>query len=559
MYLLGRVVCPETYLGTRMNEKALLFHTRLHDWSEAQNLAHTAITSKTLNIAKEREVFLPVKKLSQIEYWTRDVNKYYHPKRPGTAKSGSFMYIDVSKYNMKDTERSNILRPKSAIVGSVSRPGQRPISAVTTHSVPRRRFFGNDIHTIHNNLVESQFHYSALRKNVYSAKSSKPTTNTNTVEIIDSVKNDDSSPKSYSSSTYESEITSTLANSTETKQTDIEQLGQGHVNPQVMQPVITSRSWSNKMLNVISIDDCKLACRYRPQKIKEQREAPMDYEKIDEQKTKASKRKKKPQNTEKVTDNVEIKSDSHVDADDENDEDDNDSDVDLDVNDIHLSPDRNNNEIAHQIIITEATPRNEDYDSDTPYLPNVKPTTVNENDASEQADKVNDEDNTDNAFADSKDIVNDHVDKHILKQKDVDAANREVEDIMNSRGTPSKTSYGRITTLYSNSVMTNHSKPQKKKKVSRTQRLNNAIDDMIGERKVMSATTKDFDRRVSEFGRTVIDKQEGSETFKKMHSNLRKKMDDFIDYKSAMKTKKFLEKRRLNSNTSSSASGVDNV
>ena len=543
-----------------MNEKALLFHTRLHDWSDAQNLAHTAINSKTINGAKDREVFLPVKKLSQIEYWTRDVNRYYHPKRPNTARSGSFMYIDVSKYNMKDTERSDILRPKSAIVGSVSRPSHRPISAFTTNTVPRRRFFGNDINTIHNNLVESQFHYSSLRKNVYSAKQSKPANNANTVEIIDSVKND-SSPKSYSSSTYESETTSTLANSTGTKQTDSEQMGQGHINPQAMQPVITSRSWSNKMLNVISIDDCKLACRYRPQKIKEQREPPMDYEKIDEQNRKASRRKKRQQKTVKVENNAEEKSDSHIDADDENDDssDNNESDVDPGVNDIQLSPDRNNNELAHQIIITEATPRNEDYDSDQPYLPNVKPATVDDSDVTEQTDNAINNDKTDNVVDKSKETVKGSEDKHVLKQRDVDKANREVEDILNSRETPSKTSYGRVTTLYSNSVTTKQSKPQKKTKVSRTQRLNNAIDGMIGERKVMSATTKDFDKRVAEFGRTIIDKQEGSETFKKMHTHLRKKMDDFIDYKSAMKTKQFLEKRRLNSNTSSVTSATDNM
>ena len=417
------------------------------------------------------------------------------------------------------------------------------------------------MHTIHNNLIESQFHYSALRKNIYSAKSSKPTTNTNTVEIKDSVKND-SSPKSHRSSTYESDITSTLANSNGTKQTDLESQGQGHGNPQIMQPVITSRSWSNKMLNVISIDDCKLTCRYRPQKIKEQREPPIDYEQLDKQKNKASKREKKTHNIAEGTGIDENQSDSHADADDENDDsddDDNESDVDLDVNNIHFSPDRNNNEIMHQIIITEATPRNDDSDSDLPYLPNIKPTEVNENDASGQTDNSNDKDNIDSAFTDSKDIANVHVEKHILKQKEVDRANQEIEDIMNSQGTPSKTSYGRITTLYSNSITTNKSKPPKKKKISRKQRLNNAIDDMIGERKVMNAMTKDFDKRVAEFGRTVIDKQEGSETFKKMHSNLRRKMDEFIDYKSAVKTKQFLERRRLNSNTSSVTSGADIV
>lgn len=544
LYVFGGVVCPETYLGTRMNEKALLFHTQLHEWSDAQKLSHNALThSRMVNSAKQKEVCLPVKKLTQIEYWTRDVNKYYHPHRPVTAKSGSFMYIDVSKYNIKDKDKTELLRPKSAVVRS-ARPSQRPVSAITTNSVPRRRFFGTDLNTISNHLVESQFHYSAMRKNLYTAKSSGRCNSVSASETKDSPKNGPS-PNGFSSSTYESETTSTIGNSAGSKLSDLESQskGQGVNTQQIMQPVITSRSWSNKMLNVISIDDCKLACRYRPQKIKEARGPTIDYEELDRRKSKPKKKEPKTE-AEPVQFDTE-KSDSHVDADDENE-----SEVEINMNSIHLSPDRNNNEVTHQIIVTEATPRNDDSDSDH-YIPYTETAKANENLIEEANKNANDSNETDEVFADVNEF-NDDGQKPVLKSEEVDLANEEIFDIMNSRQTPtSKTSYGRITTLYSNSETTKKSKPERKKKVTRTQRINHAIDDMIDGRKVMNSMTKDFDKRVAEFGRTTIEKQEGSETFKKMHSNLRRKIDNFMEYKGAMKTKQFFEKRRLNSNSNS--------
>lgn len=534
----GGVVCPETYLGTRMNQKALLFHTQLHEWSDAQRLSQNATGhTRMVNSARERQVCLPIKKLSQIEYWTRDVNKYYHPKRPVTAKSGSFMYIDVSKYNIKDTDKSELLRPKTAFVRS-SRPSQRPVSAITTNSIPKRRFFGTDLNTIANQLVESQFHYTALRKNLYSSKSFGKNNATDSVDGKGSLKNSES-PIGFSTGAYDSEITSTLDNSAQSKASGLESQGHDLVPQQNMQPVITSRSWSNKMLNVISIDDCKLTCRYRPQKIKEARGPATDYEELDRKKNKAKKKDKKTKT--EIKNCNEDHSESHADADDENE-----SEVDINMNTIHLSPDRNNNETIHQIIVTEPTPCNDDSDSDIQYLPNTGATNTNSA-GEEQNNKPNSFDETDEVF---EDVIASKADKEkaALKSQDIELANEEIRDIMNSRGT-SKTSYGRITTLYPNSVSTKQSKPEKKKKVTRTQRINHAIDDMICERKVMNSMTKDFDKRIAEFGRTTIDKQDGSETFKKMHSNLRRKIDQFMEYKGAMKTRQFHEKRRLNSSS----------
>ena len=564
--LLREVVGPETYLGARMNEKALLFHTQLHDWSEAQKLsAQAAGHTRLINSARQKEVFLPVKKLSQIEYWTRDVNKYYSPRRPGTGKSGNFMYIDVSKYNMHDAGKTETQRPKSAFVRSSPRSDQRPVSAITTNSVPKRRFFGTDLSTVHNHLIECQLHYTGLRRALYSDKSLGPpiTANTVTAPTKESLKNL-AGPKSFSTGTYnESETISNIGNSVGSKVSDQESQGQGvTTQQQLMQPVISSRSWSNKMLNVISIDDCKLTCRYRPQKIKEARGPTIDFQELDKKALKS--RNNEAESKSDLQDGHETQPDSyaaslqakgtnskelvplackdgHADADDEDE-----SENELDIN--HLSPDRNNNDIVQRIVITEATPRN-DSDSSQQYLPNIEQNnTVSVEDKKEIITESLE--GADDVFVDGT-AKNTSEEILLLKSQEIKLANDEVRDIMNSQGEgTSKTSYGRLTTLYSNSDTTKKSKPEKKKKITRTQRITHAIDDMVEGRKVMNSMTKDFDKRIGEYGRTVIDKHEGSDTFKKMHSHLRRKIGNYMEYKGAMKTKQFHEKRRLNSSSS---------
>lgn len=238
--------------------KALTFHTKLYEWNEAQNVASVAHRhALTMTSSKEGDVYLPTKKLAQIEYWTKDVNKYYLPKQSCRPKTGSFMTIDVSKYNIKKDEVKDARRVKSAIYPANSINGGL---FTTPNSVAPKRFFGNDIHTVRNNLVQSQLHYSAQRKDIYIPSRSRVTSGKSGEQVfpedlleIQSVSSIACSEGSTSSST-----------STLTEPQNLE-----HIDREIMQPKIVARSYSNRMLNVISIDDCKLTCRYRPQTIKE--------------------------------------------------------------------------------------------------------------------------------------------------------------------------------------------------------------------------------------------------------------------------------------------------
>ncbi|XP_045213543.2 uncharacterized protein LOC123564219 isoform X2 [Mercenaria mercenaria] len=531
-------ISSDTYLGARMNQKALDFHTQLHDWSEAQKLS--TLASKHANIlstVKDGEVFLPVKKLAHIEYWTRQVNRYYRPNRACRPKSGSFMKIDVTKYNMK-VDKNEPSRSKSALYPQ----RQRPVTAVTRlPSAPRRQFFGTDVHTVNNNLIDSQMHYSAQRKDLYSATTRKSMKSGKANELKPELfENGVSEMNGSLRADTESETITVIENTDSLKVSDPEYHGHSHIDTEVMQPQIVSRSWSNRMLNVISIDDCKLTCRYRPQIIKENHPIPDDLDAM--QKARANKlrydRKKVTDNKDKVKPEKETKVVNGHEADDEaeNSED----TVDLVENLESLCIDEgalhtNNNNTADACHI------------DTAQQNATEPETNNlNNELNIGFSEKNIKDKSTSSESTEK------SDRSNLRlQFDVDKNGKgQVQEERNpsSQGA-SKTSYGRITTLYSNSE-TSKSKAKdgkKKKKVSRTSRINYAINDMVHERKVMNSLERDFDTRTAEFGRTIVEKTEGSETFKKIHANLRKKIDAFVDTHSAVKTKEFYERSRSNS------------
>lgn len=534
------VVSSETYLGTRMNQKALDFHTQLHDWSEAQKLS--ALANKHTNIlssAKNGEVFLPVKKLAQIEYWTRQVNRYYRPNRSSRPRSGSFMKIDVTKYNMK-VDKNEPSRSKSAIYPN----RQRPVSAVSRlTSGPRRRFFGNDVHTVNNKLVESQMHYSAQRKDLYSAKTRNSTKSAKTDEVkSDFPVNDANETDGSEKADSDSETITNVVKTDASKISDLDAQGQSHINTGVIQPQIVSRSWSNRMLNVISIDDCKLTCRYRPQMIKENHPIPDDLDFM--QKARANKLKYdiRKINESKVKAKVVEKEEEEEDGNEADDEGHTSEDTAevvgsmerLSVNEIPVDTNNNTTANACHNNTVEKAERN---------LSTVETNNMESIPEVVSGAKTNGKSTSSGSTANS--------DRYHVR-KPFDSENNR-KDLAEEHGTSSqgasKTSYGRITTLYTNSE---NSKPnardeKRKKKISRTSRINYAINDMVQERKVMNSLERDFDTRTAEFGRTIIDKTEGSETFKKIHANLRKKIDAFVDAQCAVKTKEFYERSRSNS------------
>ena len=524
------LVVSETYHGTKMDQKALTFHTQLYEWNEAQSLVNKHTQALAANRTGSSDVFMPMKKLAQIEYWTRQVNRYYRPSDKSRPKSGSFMKIDVRKYNMK-VEKDAGTRSKSAIYPRGGR-ATSAVSRATTSTLPvRRRFFGNDINTVKNHLFESQMFYSAQRKDIRSASTRKSQKSAKT-----------ESATKYDRTEVSSEQLENGADGTESDTVTIIDHGDDgsdlESTNKLIQPQIVSRSYSNRELNVISIDDCKLTCRYRPQMIKESRK--LDDEDSDSQNTSTAKEKVKRKSGSKQRE-VSHKTEemNGNEADDEISTDtvetlDNNMER-MDINGV----DTNNNSpenVFHEKTNRRDTHTDSDHDSSSDSMGEMYQALNKISSKAKQPPTAKSEDSD------------------CSKSKSTDTGNDGYRANFSSRG--SSRSYGRVTNLSSPEAT---SKPDRRPtKVSRPARISSAINNVVDNRRVMNSMEKDFDTRTAEYGRTVIETSEGSQKFKKRHARLREMMDLYMDTHSAIDMKGYHEKLRRNSAISSDKTLANN-
>lgn len=523
----------QTYHGTMMNQSSLSFHTQLYEWNEAQNIsASTNKHVQAIIAANQKEAYLPVKKLVGIEYWTRQVNKYYLPSSRGRPKSTSFMKIDVSKYNIK-LEKHQHVRSISAIypyrfqinnVVSKATAGTHSAGSRSTTGT-QRRFFGTDVLTINNNLIDSQMHYSAQRKNIYSEKCFRSVKTSKADDIkVDAIPGNE---KSHNTDQSDTESVTIPEDSSNTPEIESLSLGQGQIKKCILQPEIVSRSYSNRMLNVISIDDCKLSCRYRPQMIKENQKVSDDY-------CKNTNSAKSVTETPVYIDNT---NDAERETVNENETDDKNGcntetmdDISNTLNDVSIGKTQldtncnsdhvanHNNETCYKL--------EKNVDTEKPLL-NYENTVRN-----------------DNKFSISPLYI-----KTVEKEKKNGNDQNVMYDLKTTSSIDtSNASYGRVTNLYTYSNSSN--KNDKKKKISQTSLINNAINDLVKDRRVMNSLDRDFDSRTTQYGRTIIENTQGSETFKKLHANLRKNIDSLIEKHRVRKTKIFYERKQQNGKAS---------
>lgn len=511
------VTLSSTYHGARMNQKALDFHTHLHEWNEAQNLLskHTQI----LTASRQHDLYLPVKKFAHIEYWAKQVNKYYMPIKTGRPKSSSFMKIDVSKYKMKVDRDSEIKRSKSAFYPKREPLPSSPCRPTTSH---RQKLMATDLNTVKNNIVESQLHYSAQRNELYvpSVQKSKKLAEDGNAFQVKAVSeySDIDDPDDYSETvTIIDLVDGGNVNEMET---------QSHHEADVMQPKIVARSCSNRMLNVISIDDCKLSCRYRPQIIKENRQIPNDDTEKHKQNRETASKKTKTKNTpqdclangNEADDEAEVSTDT--------------------INEVHQAMERLN------VDDTQADQNN------NTHACQEEPTvmTGGQGQWSDMEMEGSQHTGQSGMSSDPSSIGNQSksFESHVHTENQVTPVRAQDHQVnFSSRGT-NMTSYGRLTNL---NYKSESSRPggRSKKKPSRASRINQAINGVVQGRKVMNSLERDFDTRTAQFGRTTVATSDGSETFKKIHANLRKKIDKYMDTYSAIKAKDYLDKVRRNS------------
>lgn len=72
----------------------------------------------------------------------------------------------------------------------------------------------------------------------------------------------------------------------------------------------------------------------------------------------------------------------------------------------------------------------------------------------------------------------------------------------------------------------NNSRTVRKTTLNRTTKINNAIDGIVAERKVMNSMDKNFDTRIGSKSRTHIQKFEGGPTFRRLNKSLRRHIEN---------------------------------
>lgn len=242
-----------------MDAKTLSYHNKVQDWTQMYMLAADGQVYKNSKIV----TYLPPQKLHQIENWRKNVRNNLRPK------SSQFPRLNTPRVNN---------RAKSATVGKPSQyvnDRKRIWSASSGH---QQHFLYSDtnLNDVTHHLAETSLHYSGERsfyqRNLLGKQLLK--INTKQVQLIDSENGAteafdkiDKTSKASNGLNSEGEADHTSDNieavSDEVESESLSSIsrmeGRGtliHVNDHDM---IQVRSQSNQLLNVISIDDCKMS------------------------------------------------------------------------------------------------------------------------------------------------------------------------------------------------------------------------------------------------------------------------------------------------------------
>ncbi|XP_060063430.1 uncharacterized protein LOC132543902 [Ylistrum balloti] len=250
-----------------MNQQTLLYHTKVQDWSQIYHLKADGRVCKASKVP-----YLPPHKLQQIEVWRKDVSKTLR-------KTCSARPDRLQPKVTKD------VRPVSEIVRTVT-----PLQ-INGHERPRPRSAWsnstNDMQTVTSNLAETSLHYAAQREQLHKVNASrrksirinrKQVTHAGDAEAPTerSVRTERGSTLNSTKGIIPNGEVSVHREEEEEKEednlSDVEIMSsvtqfrmenRGHVIQVKDQEVLSMRSQSNNLLNVLSVDDCKMAIRSR--------------------------------------------------------------------------------------------------------------------------------------------------------------------------------------------------------------------------------------------------------------------------------------------------------
>ncbi|XP_021348687.1 uncharacterized protein LOC110447374 [Mizuhopecten yessoensis] len=249
-----------------MNQQTLLYHTKLQDWSQIYHLKADGRVCKASKVP-----YLPAHKLQQIEVWRKDVSK--------TLRKTCSARPDRSQ-----SKATKDVRPISEIVRT-NTPFQ-----VNGHEKPRPRSAWsnstNDMQTVTSNLAETSLHYAAQREQLHKVNASrsqsirinrKQVTHTGDAKAPAErcIRTEGGSPLNQAKEIIPNGEVKDMPRDEDDEQdnlSDVEVLSsvtqfrmenRGHMIQVKDQTVLSMRSQSNNLLNVLSVDDCKMAIRSR--------------------------------------------------------------------------------------------------------------------------------------------------------------------------------------------------------------------------------------------------------------------------------------------------------
>lgn len=242
-----------------MDASTLSYHNKVQDWTQMYMLAADGHIYKSSKIA----TYLPPQKLHQIENWRKNIRNNFGPKS--------------SQFPRLNTPRANSRARSATVARSANNANERKrIWSASSRRQPHFLYSDTDLDDVTNHLAETSLHYSEERavyqRNLLGKQLLK--INTKQVQLINGEnvateafdKIDKTSKQASNGLNSEGEADHTSDNieavsdeaESETLSSISRMEGRGrliHVNDQEMVQV---RSQSNQLLNVISIDDCKM-------------------------------------------------------------------------------------------------------------------------------------------------------------------------------------------------------------------------------------------------------------------------------------------------------------
>ena len=237
-----------------MDKKSLSYHTKVQDWSQLYRLtADGKIYKDTKEIT-----YLTPQKIQEIDSWRNNVRKKLNKNKSTSGQSN--------------------LTAKRVSSANQSRKGMPQIRDGAKSAGSRHIFLGTDVYSVSNHLAETSLHYAAMREDIYKAnktesirKPTKPVLNGTAAEVpkkIDKVIQFQNSVDRTKSSSQSSKVEGDHLSDCDSETISLASTGRMTDRGKVIQvkdrTMISSRSVSNNLLNVISIDDCKMALQRRP-------------------------------------------------------------------------------------------------------------------------------------------------------------------------------------------------------------------------------------------------------------------------------------------------------